>query len=176
MTASSGGMTTPSTTAAGMSGYVAPPPGLPPIDFSSWRLPPPGAPTSRGLPAAPSGLPGVGRSLMLRGVADRNARAQTAQCPGGLAQRAQTQSMSMPRMPQMVPPLCQPLPGWLATPYQQAVQPPKKSTGRGVASDPSADKTTPGAVQVHRTMEDLPIEGREMVANPSVAPEARRGR
>ena len=44
VTASSGGMTTPSTTAAGMSGYVAPPVGLPPIDFSSWRLPPPEAP------------------------------------------------------------------------------------------------------------------------------------
>ena len=44
VTASSGGMTTPSTTAAGMSGYVAPPPGLTPIDFSSWRLPPPEAP------------------------------------------------------------------------------------------------------------------------------------
>ena len=44
VTASSGGMTTPSTTAAGMSGYVAPPPGLPPIDFSSWRLPPPEVP------------------------------------------------------------------------------------------------------------------------------------
>ena len=44
VTASSGGMTTPSTTAAGMSGYVAPPLGLSPIDFSSWRLPPPEAP------------------------------------------------------------------------------------------------------------------------------------
>ena len=88
VTASSGGMTTPSTTAAGMSGHVAPPQGLPPIDFSSWRLPPPEAPASGGLPAAPSGLPGVGRSLMLRGVAERNARAQVAQCPGGLAQWA----------------------------------------------------------------------------------------
>ena len=143
VTASSGGMTTPSTTAAGMSGYVAPPPGLPPIDFSSWRLPPPEAPTSRGLPAAPPGLPGVGRSLMLRGVAERNARAQMVQCPGGLAQWAQTQPMSMPHASQMVPPLRQPLPGQPAMPYQQAVQPPKKSTGRGVASDPSADKTTP---------------------------------
>ena len=46
-------------------------------------------------------------------------------------------------MPQMALPLHQPLPGWLAMPYQQAVQLPKKSTGRGVASDPSADKTTP---------------------------------
>ena len=44
VTASSGGMTTPSTTVSGMSGYVAPPPGLTPPDFSSWRLPPPEAP------------------------------------------------------------------------------------------------------------------------------------
>ena len=41
VTASSLGMTTPSTTVAGMSGYVAPPPGLTPPDFSSWRLLPP---------------------------------------------------------------------------------------------------------------------------------------
>ena len=80
---------------------------------------------------------------MLRGMAERNARAQTAPCPGGLAQRAQTQPTSMPCMPQMVLPLCQPLPGQPSMPYQQVVQPPKKSTGRGVASDPSADKTTP---------------------------------
>ena len=131
VTASSGGMTTPSTTAAGMSGYVAPPPGLPSIDFSSWRLPPPEAPTSGGLPAAPSGLPGVRRSLMLRGMAERNARAHTAQCPGGLAQQAQTQSTSMLHTPQTAPPLHQPLPGRPAMPYQQVVQLPKKSTVRG---------------------------------------------
>ena len=83
VTASSGGMTTPSTTVAGMSGYVAPPPGLTLPDFSSWRPPPSG-----GLPAAPPGLPGVRRSIMLRGAAERNARAQMAQCPGGLAQWA----------------------------------------------------------------------------------------
>ena len=143
VTASSGGMTTPSTTVAGMSGYVAPPPGLPLPDFSSWRLPPPEAPPSGGLPAAPLGLPGVGRSTMLRGMIERNARAQMAQCPGGLAQRAQTQPMSLPHVPQTVPPLHQPLPGQPAMPYQQVVQPPKKSTGRGVASNPSTDKTTP---------------------------------
>ena len=44
VTASSGGMTTPSTTVGGTSGYVAPPPGLTPPDFSSWRLLPPEAP------------------------------------------------------------------------------------------------------------------------------------
>ena len=143
VTASSGGMTTPSTTAAGMSGYVAPPLGLTLPDFSSWRLPPPEAPPSGGLPTAPQGLLGIGRSIMMRGAAERNARAQMAQGPSGLAQWAQTQPMSALHTPQMVPPLCQPLPGWPATPYQQAVELPRKSTGRGDASNPSADKTAP---------------------------------
>ena len=65
------------------------------------------------------------------------------QCPGGLAQWALTLPTSVPHVPQTVLPLSQPLPGWPATPYQQAVQPPKKSTGRGVAPDASADKTAP---------------------------------
>ena len=65
VTASSGGMTAPSTTAAGMSGYVPPPPGLPLIDFSNWRLPPPEAPASRGLLPAPPGLPGRRREATL---------------------------------------------------------------------------------------------------------------
>ena len=80
---------------------------------------------------------------MLRGAAERNARAQMVQCPGGLAQWAQTQPTLAPRTPQMVPPLHQPLPGWPAMPYQQVVQLPKKSTRRGVTSDPSTDKTAP---------------------------------
>ena len=79
----------------------------------------------------------------MRGTAERNARAQMAQCPGGLTQQAQTQPMSVPCMPQMVPPLHQPLPGQPAMSYQQAVQPPKKSTRRGVASDASTDKAAP---------------------------------
>ena len=120
-----------------------PPPGLTLIDFSNWRLPPPEAPASRGLPTAPPGLPGVGRSIRLRGTAERNAGAQMAQRPGGLAQRTPTPPTSAPCMPQTVPPLHQPPPGWPATSYQQAVQPPKNPTGRGVASDPPTDKTAP---------------------------------
>ena len=80
---------------------------------------------------------------MLRGTTERNARTQMVQCPGGLAQRALTPPTSVPCVPQMALPLCQPLPGWLAMLYQQVVQLPKKSTGRGVASDPSTDKTAP---------------------------------
>ena len=164
-TASSGGMTAPTTTAAGMPGYIPPPPGLPPIDFSNWRLLPPEALASRGLPTAPTSLPGVGRSVRLRGTAKRIVGAQMVQSPGGLAQWMLTlpkpppcvpqmvpplhqpppgqPAMSVLCVPRMVPPLHQPPPGWPATPYQQAVQPPRKPTGRGVTSDPPTDKTAP---------------------------------
>ena len=100
-TTSSGGMTAPSTTASGMSGYIPPPPGLPPIDFSNWRLLPPEAPASRGLPIAPPSLPGIGRSVNLRGTAKRIVGAQMAQRPGGLAQRTPAPAMSVLCMPQM---------------------------------------------------------------------------
>ena len=143
VTASSGGMTAPSTTAAGMSGYVPPPPGLPPIDFSNWRLPPPEALASRGLPPAPPSLPGIGRSIRLRGTAKRIAGAQMVQHPSGLAQWMPTPPTSAPCAPQTVLPLPQPPPGWPAMPYQQAVQPPKKPAGRGVTSDTPTDKTAP---------------------------------
>ena len=95
-----------------------------------------------------------------------------AQGPSSLAQWAQTQPTLVLHVPQMAPPLHQPLPGWPAMPYQQAVQPPRKPTRRGVASDPSADKTAPQVAQVHRTTGDPQLEGREMVTDPSVTPEA----
>ena len=49
----------------------------------------------------------------------------------------------MLQAPEMVPPLCQPLTssrGQAATPYQQAVQPPSKTTGWGVTFDSSANQ------------------------------------
>ena len=100
-TASSGGMTTPGTPAAGMSGYLPPPPGLPPIDFSKWRLPPPEAPASGG-PTTPPNLPGVRRSINLRGTVKRIVGIPH---PGRLAQRMPALPMSTPCVPQMAPPL-----------------------------------------------------------------------
>ena len=91
-TASSGGMTAPGMPAAG---YLPPPPGLPLIDYSKWRLLLPGALASGGAPAPPN-LPGVGRSAGLRGTAKRIVGAPH---PGGLAQR-------MPAPPTMT--LCAP--------------------------------------------------------------------
>ena len=140
-------MTTPSTTVAGMPGYVAPPPGLTPPDFSSWSLPPPEVPLSWGLPAASQGLPAIGGSIQIRAAVERHARAQFVQGLWAPAQQAQTPPMSAPHTPQMAPPLHQPSPSWLATPYQQAVQVPGKSTRRGVTFDPSTDKAAPAGGQ-----------------------------
>ena len=91
-TASSGGMTAPGMPAAG---YLLPPPGLPPIDYSKWRLPLPGAPASGGVPAPPN-LPGVRRSAGLRGTAKRITGAPHS---GGLAQRMPALLTMMPSCP-----------------------------------------------------------------------------
>ena len=67
-------------------------------------------------------------------------RAMAPQAPMPSASKLQA---PLPQAPQMVPPLCQPLPSsgsQLATPYQQAVQPPVKPKGRGVTFDTSTDK------------------------------------
>ena len=106
--ASSGGMTTPSTTTAGMPGYVAPPPGLTLPDFSNWSLPPPEIPPSRGLPVAQQGLPGIGRSEMIKSAVGRHARVQLAAGPWAPGQHAPAPPMSASSAPQVAPPLHQP--------------------------------------------------------------------
>ena len=84
---------------------------------------------------------------MMRGTAERHARAQMAQGPRGLAQWAQTQPMFRLHTSQMALPLHQSLPGWPATPYRQAVQLPGNSTGRGVTSNSCINKTAPAGGQ-----------------------------
>ena len=163
-------MTTPSTSVAGMPGYVAPPLGLTPPDFSSWSLPLPEAPLPQGLPAASQGLPGIRRSIQIRAATERHAWAQLMQGPQALAQWAQTPPTSVLHTLQMALPLWQPPPGWPATPYQQAVQLPGKYTGRGVTFDSSIDKTPPSVVKAQRTMGDRGLGGGEMVADLPVTP------
>ena len=106
--ASSGGMTTPSTTTTGMPGYVVPPPGLTLPDFSNWSLPPPEIPPPRGLPTAPQGLPGIGRSDMIRNTVGKHARAQMVTDSRAPGQHAPALPMSTPHAPHVALPLCQP--------------------------------------------------------------------
>ena len=95
-TASSGGLTTPSMPAMG---YLPPPPGLPPIDYSKWRLPLPEA-LATGVAMDPLHLTGVGRGAGLQGMAKRIAGSPR---PGGLAQRMPASPMTMPCVPQTMP-------------------------------------------------------------------------
>ena len=95
----------------------------------------------------------MGRASLLRAAV--NQQAQMLWTPGSQATTSQAQvpraptpsapksQVPLPQAPQTVPPLHKPLPSsgsWLATPYQQAVQPPLKPKGRGVTFDTSADK------------------------------------
>ena len=106
--ASSGGMTTPSTTTTGMPGYVAPLLGLALPDFSNWSLPRPEIPPPRGLPLAPQGLPSIGRSEMIKSTVGRHARAQLAGGPWAPGQHALAPPMSVLSAPHVALPLHQP--------------------------------------------------------------------
>ena len=70
-----------------------------------------------------------------------------AQAPWAPAQQAQMPWAPVLHAPQVAPPLCQSPPGQPATPYQQAVHPPSKSTGLGVTFDSPADKAAPTSGQ-----------------------------
>ena len=96
VTASSGGLTAPGMPAAG---YLPPPPGLPPIDYSKWRLPPPKA-LAAGVATAPLCHPGVGRSTRLWGTVKRIVGSPH---PGRLAQQMPAPPTMMPCTPQMMP-------------------------------------------------------------------------
>ena len=72
--------------------------------------------------------------------ADLNRQAPVPQAPAPRASVLQSLAL---QAPQMAPPICQPLPfprGQPATLYQQAVQPPSKSTGLRVTFNSSANK------------------------------------
>ena len=124
---------TPSTSLGGMSEFMAPLPGL-----SIWNMPPLEASLPKGPVVSLQYRPPIGRATQLRATLSRQA--------------------PVPQAPQMAPPIHQPLPlprGWPATPYQQAVWLPGKSSGLGVTFDSSATKPAPTGGQ------DADVHGRQ---------------
>ena len=115
VTTSSRGVTTPSTSMGGMTGYVAPPPGLTPPDYSIWSLPSPEASPPKGLPVSPRYQPPIGRSTQMRATLNRQAQVPQAQAPQAPAHQAPAHQALVPcapalQAPQMAPPICQSLP------------------------------------------------------------------
>ena len=121
VTSPSGGVTAPSTSQGGMSGYVSPLPGI-----SIWNMPPledaiPPRPVTILLYWSPTRGAGLLRSMMsMRGIVP-----QTPQIPTPIRQ--------LPLLPQ----------SRQATPYQQLVQLPSKTSGLGVTFDSSTSKPAP---------------------------------
>ena len=121
MTASSSGVTTPSTSLKGMSRLVPPPSGISIWDMSLWETPIPQQPAT-----TPSYRPPIGRGEWLKA----------------------TQSMRtpVPQVPQIAPAIHQPPPlpwGLPATPYQQVVQLQIRTLGLRVTFHSSATKPAP---------------------------------
>ena len=147
--ASIGGPTTPGTATAEVpeQGVPSPPPGLHPPDFTNWSLPLPEASLTGGLQAPSGGLPGIRRQTV-----GPRASGQWA-----LGQRALALPMQAPSALQGTLPVHQPMPHQPATPYQQAVQPPRRPVGRGLTAQPPSDRATPAASQT------IPDRGRPQV-------------
>ena len=121
MTTSSDGVTTPSTSLGGMSRLMPPPPGISIWDPFQWK-----APISQQPVTTPLYRPPAGRAEWLKAALSMR----------GL----------VPRTPQMAPAIGQPpllSRSRPATPYQQLVQPPSKTSGLGVTFDSSASKPAP---------------------------------
>ena len=119
VTSSSRGVTDPSTSMGGMPVYMVPPPGLTPPDFFIWCIPPQETPSPPGILVSLQYWPSVGRASQMRAAIERQAQALQAQ-----ALQAPPPWAPLLPAPQVVPPLCQPLPfpgSWSATPYKQAV-------------------------------------------------------
>ena len=131
MTASTGGVTTLSTSSRGMSRLVPAPPEVSIWDPFPWKAP---IPLRPGI--SPLYRPPIGRAKWLKATMSMR----------GL----------VPQAPQMAPAICQPpllSQSQPTAPYQQTVHPPAKTTGLGVTFDSSATKPTPTDSQdtdVHR--------------------------
>ena len=126
-TSSSGSATDLGTATGGLPGYGVPPPGLTPMDYSIWSIPPLEVPLPPELLASPRYQPPVGRAFtqMLIAIMEKQAQVLRATAPQALPPRLPPPQVP-PQAPQTAPPLHQLLPSsgsQPATPYQQAVVP-----------------------------------------------------
>ena len=183
MAASSAGSTTSeaSTVEAQEPGLTSPPLGLTPFNFSSWSLPPPGAPQTGGLPLPSS-------SSVRRQAAGPQApgpRAPMPSTPQGMLLICQ-QRLCRPVAPyqQPAPPTSQPVapyqqallqPSQPITPYQQAMQPPRPAR-RGGATQSASSATVPTAGQPAQERGRQPTRGRGLLGRGRSASHLRRGR
>ena len=117
---SSDGVTAPSTSQGGMSGYVPPPPRI-----TTWGMPPLEDAIPLGAVTIPLYQPPIEAGRLRSAMGARGIVPQAPQMPTPVHQ--------LPLFPQ----------SRQATPYQQQVQLPSKTSGLGVTFNPSATKPAP---------------------------------
>ena len=149
---SSSGVTTLSTSQGGMPGYVPPLPGI-----SVWNMPP----LEDAIPPGPVTIPpyqdvvppGSATILPYRPPAGRAGRLRAAMSMRGIVAQAPQMPTPIHQLP-LLPQSRQ------ATPYQQLVQLPSKTSGLGVTFDSSASKPAPTDSQ------DTDVRGRQITRGP----------
>ena len=132
MTPSSSGVTAPSTSQGGMFGYMPPLPGI-----STWGMPPLEDAISPGPVTITPYQPPTGTGWLRSAMGVRGIVPQAPQMP--------TPILQLPLFPQ----------SRQATPYQQQVQPPSKTSELGVTFDSSATNPAPTNSQ------DTDVHGRQ---------------
>ena len=175
--ASSAGSTTSeaSTVEVQEPGLTSPPPGLTPLDFASWSLPPPGAPQTGGLPL-PSGR-GVGRQATGPWAPMPSAsQGMLPICQQRLCRPVAPYQRPAPPTSQPVAPYQQALlqPSQPITPYQQAVQQPRPA-GRGGATQSTSSAAAPTARQPVQERGRQPTRGRGLQGRSASCPGHGRG-
>ena len=165
VTASSGGMTAPGTPAAGMSGYLPPPPDLPPMDFTKWRLPPPEALAAGS--HSPTTPPWGQEECRIMGHSKEDCGSAPPRWTGPV--NASTTHDDAVHTPDDACPTATPGAARYTLPTSGATA--KKVCGEGM---PLQIKPPPWVAQ-HRTTEGLQREGRDMAAAPSVTQEEYQG-
>ena len=154
---------------------------LTPLDFSSWSLPPPGAPQTGELPLPSGG--GVGRQAT--GPRALGPWALTPSASQGMLlicqqwPRRPVAPYQRPALPtsQPVAPYQQALlqPSQPITPYQQAMQPPRPA-GRGGATQSASSAAVPTAGQPVRERGRQPTREQGLLGRGRLASRSRHGR
>ena len=107
---------------------------------------------------------------MIKSAVGRHARVQMVAGPWAPDQHAPAPSMSVLSAPQVAPLLHQPRPSQAATPYQQAIQLPGKSTGRGVTVESPLTELPPQLDKPFKTVGGSRPEDRVTEASLPAAP------
>ena len=145
---------------------LLPLPGLQPPDFFKWSLPLPEAPATGGLPMPSGGPPSIGDQTTSPWASGQKAPALPMQSPS--APQGTLPARLLGPSQQAAQPQSQPV-----APHEQAGQPPRRSTGRGLLARPTSDGPAPPTDSIYLDQGRQQTRGRDLPGRSTSRP--RRG-